>query len=278
MNRRNFTASLALLAACSGAMCATIPTDCEDSFSMPDRLYSYFGGVSSFTAAAAPQWVYSGGSMGLTINFQPSVFGVAGVAIGTLGVSTPSLAVPPDADTFSITVRGPSSGTMKFYVLLREDDNSDFVIDLTLGDDEWQSPELTIPANVTTTFNIPLSSFTLTANSTGDGIQEFTTTDRLAMVVDIHSRTSYPGGIITSPRTIYLDHMGLFHGPQTPLPPCSNADFNNDRSVNTIDLGMLLSKFGDAAAPGTAQDMNGDGIVNSIDLGMFLSAFGQVCP
>ena len=59
--------------------------------------------------------------------------------------------------------------------------------------------------------------------------------------------------------------------------PCP-GDVNGDHAVNTIDLGGLLSHFGQGVAPGTLGDLNGDGTVNTLDLGSLLSHFGQPCP
>jgi hypothetical protein len=277
MNHRTSitAAALTLLALAPISHAAAIPADAETPATSLDRLYSYFG-VSSFALTSTNQPVFSGASMALTINFTTSIFPSAGVGIGTLGVSAPALAVTPGADTFSITITGPATGSLRFYVTVREDDNNDGVIDLTLGDDEWISPELVIPAATTTTFNIPAAQFTNTGVGTGDGVREFDSTNRMAMLIDIHSKTSYPGGLITTPRTIYLDHAGFFIGAQTPPPPCT-GDLNIDGIVNTVDLTMFLSHFGQTISPGTQGDLNNDGAVNTQDLTRFLSAFGQPC-
>ena len=64
---------------------------------------------------------------------------------------------------------------------------------------------------------------------------------------------------------------------ETPTPPCP-GDFNADGVRNTLDLGVLLSHFGQNVPAGTGGDMDGNGFVNSIDLGQFLSNFGVACP
>lgn len=270
-------AALAIGAAslASSAGAAAIPAEAETPATALDRLYSYFG-VSSFSMTTSNEHVFSGASMLLTINFAPSVFPQAGVALGTLGVSAPALAVAPGADTFSITIAGQQSGTLRFYVSIREDDNNDGIIDLANGDDEWRSPELDIPAASTTTFNIPAAQFTNTGNGSGNGVREFDSTQRMAMLVDIHTKNTYPGGLITSPRTLRLDHAGFFIGAQTPPPPCP-GDLNIDGTVNTIDLAMFLSHFGQTVSPGTQGDLNNDAAVNTSDLTRFLAAFGQTC-
>lgn len=271
----------ALLLGSAASTAGAVPIPNELDTTLLDRLYTYLN-AGSFSVATSPTSVFSGGSMAVNINFQPSPFGSGGVAVGTIGVSAPDLAVAPDADVFSITIKGPSSGTLKFYVVIREDDNHDGVIDLALGDDEWQSPELTIDPAVTTTFNIATSDFFLTGNGSGDGLREFNSTPRMAMIIDIHSKNSYPGGLITSPRTIYLDHVGFYHGvqvPPPPPPPCAGADFNHDNAVNTGDLTQLLAAFGSAVPPANpAIDLNHDNTIGTADLVLFLANFGTTCP
>ena len=55
------------------------------------------------------------------------------------------------------------------------------------------------------------------------------------------------------------------------------GDFNGDGTVNTNDLGVLLSGFGLSVPPGSVPDINGDGLVNTIDLGIILTNFGHSC-
>ena len=63
-----------------------------------------------------------------------------------------------------------------------------------------------------------------------------------------------------------------------PPPPCP-GDVNGDRAVNSVDLGLLLTDFGESVTPpGHGADFNTDGQINTIDLGILLGAFGQPCP
>lgn len=274
--------TIAVLAACtmlasgSNALAARIPAECSGASDLLDRLYAYFGGVSSFAVAPVAEPVFSGGSMSLVINFQPSVFARAGVAIGTLGIGAPLLAVAPDADTFSLTIKGPESGALAFYVLVREDDNADDVIDLADGDDEWLSPEFFIPAGTITTFNIPGAMFVDSGGGSGNGVQNFTDTNQMGLVIDIHSDDSYPGGLITSSRTLYLDHIGFYAGAQAPPPQCPGpGDANADGFVGFSDITVVLTNFGMGAGPG---DANMDGMVNFTDISTVLTFFGATCP
>lgn len=54
------------------------------------------------------------------------------------------------------------------------------------------------------------------------------------------------------------------------------GDFDNDGTINTADLLMLLGGFGCSAL--CPQDLNGDGITNTLDLLAFLAVFGSDCP
>ena len=57
--------------------------------------------------------------------------------------------------------------------------------------------------------------------------------------------------------------------------PCAlEADLNNDRIIDTADLGLLLSAFG---TTGPSGDINGDGAVDTADLGLLLGSFGLDC-
>ena len=52
-----------------------------------------------------------------------------------------------------------------------------------------------------------------------------------------------------------------------------DADFNNDNSVNALDIGLFKQMFfvsGDSQA-----DLNGDQLVNSLDIGLFKARFFQ---
>lgn len=55
------------------------------------------------------------------------------------------------------------------------------------------------------------------------------------------------------------------------------ADANNDNQVNSADLSVLLSQFGQNVIFGTGADFNNDGLVNAADLSVLLSNFGNAC-
>jgi len=265
---------LALVGASTSASAVTVPSESESPAALLERLYSYFGGVATFSVALSPESIFSGSSLILTINFRPSFFNSAGVGIGTLGVSAPNLLTAPDADTFSITIKGPPAGTLMFYTLVREDDNNDGVMNIDLGDDEWQGPELAIPAGATTTFNIPVSKFVNSGFGSGDGVQQFTSTPRMGLILDIHTKASYPGGLLTTPVQLLIDHVGFYAGPQSP-PPSLVGDANSDCVVNFLDITTILSTWNSAGPIG---DTDGDGAVNFADITTVLSNWSAACP
>lgn len=273
MNAKLVLCLLTCIGAASAAQAAAIPSECESASELPNRLYSYFGGVATFSLRSSAQTIFSGESLELTIGFQPSVFSTAGVGIGTLGISAPDLGIAPDADTFSLTIQGPPSGVLSFYVLIREDDNADGVIDLALGDDEWQSPEMVIPAGAITTINIPANDFVDTGAGSGNGIQEFGTTPSMAMIIDIHSSASYPGGLITSPVTLLLDHVGFYAGAQAPPLACA-GDLDGNGATDVFDFALFVSNFGSAVPTGTIGDLDNDGDVDVLDFALFVPNFG----
>jgi hypothetical protein len=51
------------------------------------------------------------------------------------------------------------------------------------------------------------------------------------------------------------------------------GDFNGDRNIDGLDLGVLLSQWGQ----GGSADLNGDGAVDGLDLGSLLSRWGLGC-
>lgn len=268
---------IVLVSLARSAVGASIPTEMETPTSLLDRLYSYFGGVGGFSVSESDVVVHSGRSMELTIGFQPSFFAVAGVGVGTLGVSAPDLAIAVDADTFSVSVSPPESGQLAFYVTVQEDDNGDGIIDIGNGDDEWESPVIMLELG-TKAYNIPVSDFLNTGQGSGNGVQEFTTTGRMALILDIHSRATFPGGLITTPKTMHLDHMGFFVGPQTTPSGSCTGDANGDGVVEFNDIASVLSAWQSNYSPGTGPgDADGSGAVDFEDVTAVLSNWLASC-
>jgi len=53
------------------------------------------------------------------------------------------------------------------------------------------------------------------------------------------------------------------------------VDINNDGTVDTADLGLFISGFGESDS---RLDFNSDGVVDTADLGVLISEFGTSCP
>ena len=75
------------------------------------------------------------------------------------------------------------------------------------------------------------------------------------------------------------DELDLGYNPADPasIPPACPTDLNGDHITNTLDLGTVLSGFGQSVPPHTAGDINGDGVVNTVDLALLLNKFGIGC-
>jgi hypothetical protein len=54
------------------------------------------------------------------------------------------------------------------------------------------------------------------------------------------------------------------------------GDLNGDRSIDGVDLGVVLGQWGSGS--GASADLNGDGAVDGLDLGVLLSRWGLDCP
>ena len=64
---------------------------------------------------------------------------------------------------------------------------------------------------------------------------------------------------------------------QTIVPTgCSNADVNNDGSIDGGDLGLLIAHFG--ICEECPEDLNNDNLVNGADMGILLSYWGPCIP
>lgn len=269
-----------LLLAFTGAAFAgggTLPAEFDESTPDINRLFSYFGGVTSWTIANDPHVIHTGGSCRVNINFAPSIFNANGVGLGSYLVSGAALDVPADADYFSITVESPSQGTLSLSVTIREDDNNDGVIDLGNGDDEWVALAQFLQPG-THVYNIPFTQFVESGAGDGNGVKNFTTSGALAYIVTFETRSTNPGGLITIPVTMFIDHAGFFTGPQSiPASSCP-GDATGDLTVNVDDLNAVLAAWNTVVGIGAAVDLAGaDGFVGVDDLNVVLGSWATVC-
>lgn len=281
MKTQTTIASLLILAAGSiaAAGAGTLPAEFDEATPDINRLYSYFGGVTSWSIANSPNVIHTGDSCQVNINFVSSFFNANGVGLGSNLVTGAALDVPADADTFSLTVQSPPEGTLSVSITIREDDNLDGVIDIGNGDDEWVSLAMFLDPG-TNVYNIPFSQFVDSGGGDGNGIQNFTTSSTMAYIINFETRASNPGGLITVPVTMYIDHVGFYTGPQSiPTPSCPGDIANNDSMVDVDDLNAILSVFGAGVGPGDPRDLaNADGIIDVDDLNVILANFGATCP
>lgn len=250
----------------------TCPNEFIDATNKLAPIYAYFGGVTAWGTNWSGTTIHSGASCEVWANLVNDSFTAAGFAVGTFGISAPSLAVAPDADTFSVTVRSPASGTMSIMITLREDDNADGIININANDDEWESATILL-APGTNVYNVPYAQF-VDANAEGNGVRNFNTTGRLAYFIEFATRDAYPGGQIVGPVSLFIDHCGLYHGPQSIPSTSVPGDTNGDSLVNVTDLLAVIGSWGACPAPPAACSGDvaplgppiGDGSVNVTDL------------
>ena len=263
---------LALASASLGQ--TTFPGEFESPTSLLRPSFSYFGGVAGYTTAHSTTRVFSGNALQLNINFRPdAIFTIAGAGFVSDIMTSPALARPIGADTFSMTVSSPVSGKLQAFVRVREDDNADGIIALA-DDDQWESPAVTLNTGVNV-INVPFSAFFDTNPDEGNDTQNFLTTPRLRYFVVIESRTTLPGGIQQTPVSVLVDHVGFFVGNQTPPSSCS-ADFDGDGALTPDDLSDYIACYF-ALPPCSRADINADGVVNPDDLSDLISAYFLGC-
>lgn len=247
----------------------TLPSEFETSGSAYSPLFSYFGGVAAFGTELSASTVHTGDSLRCWANFRhDSIFRIAGFAVGApaLDRATGALAFPAGADTFSVSVETPTAGytggQLRLIVTLREDDNGDGIIDVVADDDEWETDPIPLLAG-RNIYNIPLTALIDTDPGVGNGVQNFSTTSRMGLLLTFETSTSSPGGIRETPVSLNIDHVGLYQGAQTMPGPACAGDFDHSGAVGVEDLfAYLIAWFGhDAAAeadgtPGiTLQDL-----------------------
>ena len=283
MSRTRVSIVAISLVACAPSFvnAAEIPTEFESPQSILDRLFSFFGGVRTFALTPSTNLLFSGDSLQIDVEFQPSFFSAAGIGIGTAGITPPALHVAPNADTFSITVQSPTTGDLSFVVTIQEDDSGDGIIDLGLGDDEWESPLLVLQPG-TNVYNIPTSTFIDTGLGSGNGIMNFTTTTAMGLIITFESNTNLPSGIITTPTTFFIDHAGLYAGNQVIPPLVCLGDADGSGAIDFSDITSVLGNWQanyTALPSGTGPgDADGDGLVNFTDITTVLGHWQVICP
>jgi hypothetical protein len=240
-----------------------LPSEFEQAGTQLAPLFSYFGGVNGFGGWVSAATIHTGNSMYVYANFQhDNFFRIAGFAVGDLDIAPPQLAVPAGANTFSVTVQGPTqtAAQLAMIVSFREDDNNDGVIDPGNGDDEWESAPVMLEPGVRV-YNIPVASFIDTDAGNGNGARNVTTATRMGLVLTFESRATFAGGIIETPISLRIDHAGFYAGPQSLPPRCGSADFNGDGDVGTdADIEAFFACLAGSCCTGCGSaDFNADG-------------------
>lgn len=270
---------LALLAcACTTHAQIALPNDFESPGAAFSPLFSYGGGVASFGATPSATTVYSGASLDCSANLvHPPFFRVVGFSVGSYLIARPHLSVPAAPTHFSITVKSdlPAGKVMSMLITLREDDDNNGLIEVLDADDEWEPALPVMLAPGINTYNLPLSAFELTNPGAGNGLQNFTTTQRMGVLITFETRGSYPGGLVEIPVSFGIDHAGIYAAAQIPPPPpmCA-ADFNQIGGVTIDDLFAFLNAWF-SGLPGA--DFNHLGGVTIDDLFLFLNAWFVGC-
>ena len=264
----------------------TLPNEFDSADQALGPMFAYFGGVLNWGSAPSSTTIFDDNSLEVWADLVDDIFPFAGFAVGTFGISPPALAVPAGADTFSVTIESPASGQLSVFIVLREDDNGDNLIDVTEDDDEWESPVLMLQPEVNV-YNIALADFEDVNPNEGNNTPNFATTGRIGYHLVFETFDSYPGGAVTGHVSMTIDHVGLYLGPQQ-IPggqPCDLVDGATfappgDGVMNAADLAFLLGEWG--RNPGSSADMVSsttfqpppDGVVDGADLAILLGAWG----
>ncbi len=268
-----------------------MPSEFETTGSELGRLFSYFGGVASYSTAIDPVTIHSGNSCRVDIAFRhDNFFRRAGVGVGTLEIVAPILAVPTGAETFSITIQLPApapAGAMSVFATIREDDNADGIIDAMSDDDQWETvPLFLLPG--TNVYNFPVADLIDTNPAIGNDARNFTSVTRMAWFLTIETSTAYPGGIIEVPVSLRIDHAGFYVGAQSiPVPTtgaccvasgCEQLTPTACTAAAGVYQGDSTTCGVSTCDPVCAADFNGDTFVNSQDFFDFISAFFALEP
>jgi hypothetical protein len=278
MIRNSISVSVASLfvGAASGSM--TLPGDFESQPALLRPAFSYFDGVVSYGTELSDKLVHSGKSMAVIIKFQHDpVFKVAGAGFSSeLMAPGTGTSAGTRADVVTFSVLSPVSGSISVMVRLDEDDHKDGVIDVE-EDDRWESKPIMLSAGVQT-ITIPIERLTDTNPGFGNDSRQFSTAAvRYTLVFE--TRTTYPGGMLDEPVTLWVDHLALAPADGQPPNNCK-ADFNGDGFRDPDDLADFINCFFmEVQFPGACKkaDVDSDGRTQPDDLADFITSFFQGC-
>jgi len=135
-----------------------------------------------------------------------------------------------------------------------------------------------------------LACTSVTANGTASGMHSATTDqngefrmDNLAMAT-YTVRASYPGYLDSETQNVIVDSSLVMH---LETPTLVGGDVNGDGAINILDIGTIVSKFGqagvamksasvDCSAADEPSDINDDGLINISDLAITAGNWGKV--
>lgn len=266
-------AAFLALSIASGALAqVSLPNEFETPGALFSPISSYFGGVAGFGARSSAVEIFAGGSMEAWANFRrDAIFSIAGFTLGTPVLSGASLNVPAGSQYLSITVNAPAAGRLSMVVAVREDDNGDLAIDTAGDDDQWETADILLEPG-TMVYNIPLGALVDSDPDSGDNAQNFATTGAMQLRLTFETRRTYPGGIIETPTSLLVDHIGLFADPQILPPVGCPSDINGDGGTDGDDV---IAYF--AAWEMSDMDFNGDGGTDGDDTIAFFASWDAGC-
>lgn len=265
-------AVVALMISGSAMGQVSLPNDFGTPSTVFSPVSSYFGGVSGFGARHSGTAVFEGGSMEAWANFRrDAFFSIAGFTVGTPVMSGVNLSVPAGAGYLSIAVKAPEIGRLSMVVAVREDDNGDLTIDAAGDDDQWETVDILLDPG-TAVYNIPIGELVDADPDAGNNIQNFGTTQAMQIRVTFETRRAYPGGMIETPTSLFVDHLGFFVDPQVLPTPACPSDINGDGGVDGDDV---IAYF--AAWDVSDADFNGDGGTDGDDTIAFFAAWDAGC-
>jgi hypothetical protein len=120
--------------------------------------------------------------------------------------------------------------------------------------------------------------FTVSLYKLGSGTPIYQKTFTKGVVTPPGSGTPSPTGAATpTPRSSPTPTPG----PRTPTPiptPTINpqvVDVNSDRTINIVDIGIIIDNYAQRPPANTRADINHDGVANIIDIGLIIDHYGQ---
>lgn len=147
----------------------------------------------------------------------------------------------------------------------------EITIDVTPQTTELSLDDATAEVTWTGVFDPVVGSNTMTFSATYNAAEVVVVSPWRAIII-------LGGGTLSGvPNIDDVDSAGVLSGTlRLIIDPVCLGDVNNSGAVNTADLGILLSMFGQTG-PNIPGDLNGDEVVDTADMGQLLGNFGATC-